>query len=151
MSSRNRAVVVALLAGSLCACAGSAPSLPPDTTSVDRTRTLDLSSFSSSDAALSCEAIAAERQANAAAMQAANTRIVDDRVRDQVVTYFVPITGLALDGAHAGDRAEVQRLYARQDTLLQLGNVKKCAAKRTAANYAWAGKFGATRDMLDGR
>lgn len=134
MSSRNSALAVVFLVGGLCACAGSAPSLPPDTTSVDRTRTLDLSSFSSTDAALSCEAIAAERQANATALKEANNRIADDRVRDQVVTYFVPITGPALDSTHADDRAEVQRLYVRRDTLIQLGNVKKCAAKPMAGN-----------------
>lgn len=119
---------------SLCACAGSAPSLPPDTTSVDRTRTLDLSSFNSNDASLSCAAIADERQTIATAIKETNNRISDDRVRDQVVTYFVPITGPVLNSTHEADRAEIKCLYARQDTLIQLGNVKKCPANPISAN-----------------
>jgi hypothetical protein len=115
------------------ACAGSAPELPPDTTSLNRTRSLDLSNFSASDAAMSCNDIANERERNSTAIKDANARIAGDRVRDQVAAYIVPLTGAVFAGAHDEEHAGITRLYARQDVLIQLGNVKKCGGPPPAA------------------
>jgi hypothetical protein len=125
--SRNKSPVFGLvLPLFLACCAGAAPALPPDTTSLSRGQSVKLSDFSSSDAALTCQAIAAERVENAAAIDDANKRIASDRVANQAILFVVPIVGAVAANGHDEDRAEINRRYGRQDELIRLAGVKKC-------------------------
>jgi hypothetical protein len=130
-NSRLGALALALL---LAGCVGSAPDLPPDTTSLNHTTTLTLADFSESDAALSCAAITAERQKIDASMADANGRIEANRGRDQGVMFAGTMLGVVGTAAAApfvantndSDRSEIAKLYQRRDTLLKLAEVKRC-------------------------
>jgi hypothetical protein len=127
-SSSSSAIGLALAAGLLAGCAASAPSLPPDTTGLNRQRELRLEEFAKEDAALSCDEIAGQRQTLAAEMRAANERIEANRKQNQVAGYFgalflVPY--VATEGNYA-EKDAVTRLYARQDTLIRLATAKGC-------------------------
>ena len=120
----------------LTGCVGSAPELPPDTTSLNRTKSLSLADFSASDAAMSCDAINAERVANATAIQQANGPIEDNRTRNQVAGYLgalflVPY--LATDNNNA-EKEQIRQLYSRHDTLITLAGVKHCPPPQLPAN-----------------
>jgi hypothetical protein len=121
--------IVALLLG---ACSSSAPALPPDTTSVNSLQRLTLADFTPADAALTCEQIAAERAQIAAGLDAANADIQANRTRNQVAGYigaaFIPLAYLATEGNYA-EKDKVKALYGRNDTLVRLGGVKRCAEK----------------------
>ncbi len=112
----------------LAGCAASAPSLPPDTTSVNRTQSLTLGSFSKQDAALSCTQIAAERQRVDLALAQANGRIEDNRTQNQVAGYFggLFVLPLAATDNNDAEKDEITRIYGRRDTLVKLGSVKGC-------------------------
>jgi hypothetical protein len=130
-SSSNRAswsatAALLLLAG----CAASAPKLPPDTTSVNRSHSLTIADFADSERALSCDGVAGERRQVADALAAANARIEANRTQNQVAGYFAGlfiVPALATEGNYA-DKDEITRLYQRQDTLIHLATVKNCAA-----------------------
>jgi hypothetical protein len=123
-SSRQALSALALLL--LAGCVGSAPPLPPDTTSVNRTRALALSDFAAADAAMSCDAIAGERAANSAAMKAANERIEGNRVRDQALVYATVLSAPFIANDNDPERKEIAERYQRQDTLIKLAAVKGC-------------------------
>ncbi|MGO8915054.1 MAG: hypothetical protein ACLQJR_04020 [Stellaceae bacterium] len=130
LSSKNdgRGAVLALGLLVLAGCAAPAPPLPPDTTSVNRMQELTLGDFSASDAAMSCDDVAAERRTNAAAMKAANDRIEGNRTQNQVAGYLgalflVPY--LATEGNYA-EKDQITQLYQRHDTLIRLASVKHC-------------------------
>jgi hypothetical protein len=127
-SSTTWITVAALLL--LAGCAASAPKLPPDTTSINRSRTLTITDFAEPDRALSCEAIGSERRQIADAVAAANARIEANRTKNQVAGYFgglFIVPALATEGNYA-DKDEIARLSQRKDTLIQLASVKGCAA-----------------------
>jgi hypothetical protein len=118
-------VAFLLLAG----CAAPAPTLPPDTTSVNRTQSLALADFTTADQALSCDQIAAGLRSIDGEMQAANARIEANRVQNEVAGYFgvlylVPL--VATEGNYA-EKDEISRLYQRRDTLVKLAVLKACA------------------------
>jgi outer membrane murein-binding lipoprotein Lpp len=127
-SSSSGALAAAIASLLLAGCAASAPELPPDTTSVNRTHTATLDDFSQEDRALSCEQIGAERRHIADDMQAANGRIEANRTRNQVAGYVGALTGvgwLATDN-NDDDKDQITKLYGRQDTLIKLAGVKNC-------------------------
>lgn len=132
ISGAGALVALLLLAG----CVGDAPALPPDTTSVNHTQKLTLADFSKDDAAMSCEAIAAERQKIDATMNADNGRIEGNRGRDQGVMYAAGLFGVVGFAAAAPfvantndpERNDIAHLYQRQDTLIKLAAVKHCPA-----------------------
>jgi hypothetical protein len=124
--SRLATAALLLLAG----CAGSAPSLPPDTTSVNRSRTLTLADFAEADRTLSCDAIGNERRQIADTVAAANARIEANRTKNQVAGYFAGlfiVPAIATEGNYA-EKDEIARLSQRKDTLIQLASVKGCTA-----------------------
>jgi hypothetical protein len=125
-ASRFAAATVLFLAG----CATPAPKLPPDTTSVNRNRTLTMADFVEPDRALSCDAIASERRQIADGVAAANARIEANRTKNQVAGYFgglFIVPALATEGNYA-EKDDIVRLSQRKDTLIQLANVKACAS-----------------------
>lgn len=131
-SSRNRrlaAVGVTVLL--VAACASSAPPLPADTTSLNRTQSLSLDAFSKEDAARSCEQIAAERHEVESRMQEDNRRIEGNRTRNQVAGYFgaLAVVPLVATEGNEAEREEITRLYGRQDTLIKLAAVKGCQTR----------------------
>jgi hypothetical protein len=126
--SGNKGAAAALLLLALAGCASSAPALPPDTTSLNRTRELDPNRFTPEDLALSCADIADERRDLADDMRYANRRIEVTRDRNQVAGYFGNFYGkpyLAARGNNA-EKAWIAEAYDRQDTLLKLAQLKRC-------------------------
>lgn len=123
-SSGPALCALALIA--LAGCVGSAPPLPPDTTSINRTRTMTLSDFSATDAAMSCADIAAERETNTGAIKAANERIEGNRGRDQALIYVSVLTAPFIANDNDPERKEIAQRYQRQDTLIKLATVKAC-------------------------
>jgi hypothetical protein len=120
-----RTLLTLLLAG----CATAAPPLPPDTTGVNSQHHLSLADFSTQDAAMSCVDIAAERSQITAQLHEANANIQANRTKNQVAGYIgvvaMPLALLATEGNDA-DKQALQKAYARQDTLIELGHVKAC-------------------------
>ena len=132
LSSKNNRCRPALAFGllALAACAAPAPPLPPDTTSLNRTRDVAASDFSPTDMAMTCSDITAERKTNAAAMKGANDSIEGNRTRNEVATYLgsmflVPY--LATEGNQA-EKDQITQLYQRRDTLIKLAGLKHCPA-----------------------
>ena len=119
----------ALFALVLTGCATVAPPLPPDTTSVNAEHHLSLADFPAQDAAMSCADVAAERTRITAQLDQANANIQANRTRKQVAGYIgvavIPLALLATEGNDT-DKAVVQKAYARQDTLIELGQIKRC-------------------------
>lgn len=132
MRSSSRSSAAAALGLLLAACQAGAPALPPDTTGVTATRTVTLADFSAADAALDCAAIQAQRRQVAETMQAAQARVAADRTANQVGGYFLGVLYFAPYAAARGSthpqKAELDQLYGRQDTLLKLANFRRCAA-----------------------
>ena len=115
----------------LAGCVGTASPLPPDTTSVYRAWSLTLADFTPTDAALSCADIEAQRQALAATMRDANGRIEANRGRDQAAVHFaVVLAAPFIADSNDPERRQIQELYSRQDTLIQLAAVKGCSAAK---------------------
>lgn len=128
-SSRNkRRAALALMALSLGGCAASAPSLPPDTTSVNRTQSITLDAFSPEDAALPCEQIAAQRQDIDRQMRGANGKIEENRTQNQVAGYLGAqlLLPLVATESNQAEKDQIKALYVRQDTLIKLAAVKGC-------------------------
>ncbi len=127
LRSRNSAPTFGLVLPLLLACcAGDAPALPADTTSVNRAQTVKMSDFSSGDAAMTCQDIAVERTRNVAVIDDDNRRIQASRVSNEAVLFVVPLAGAAVAKTHDQERAEIAQRYARQDQLIKLGAVKRC-------------------------
>ena len=132
MRSSSNKLPLAVLGLLLAGCAGSTPPLPPDTTSVNRTRSVTLADFSPEDQAMSCTSIAAERDKIAADLRAANARIEGNRARDQTALYFGGVLAAPfIANTNDPERAAVSDLYRRQDTLIKLAAVKACPAAAT--------------------
>jgi transaldolase len=113
----------------LIGCATSAPPLPPDTSSVNRVRSIALSDFTPQDAGLSCEQIAEERRTNAAAVRDANAQIEANRKQNQVAGFigaigFAPAY-LATEGNHE-DKRRLVEIQEREDVLIKLASLKEC-------------------------
>jgi hypothetical protein len=130
-SSKPRLALAGLGLLMVAGCAASAPSLPADTTSVNRVQSVSLDTFSKEDAAMSCDQIAAERRDIDRQKQEANGRIEDNRTQNQVAGYFgaqllLPL--LATEGNQA-EKDAITRLYGRRDTLIKLSAVKGCKAE----------------------
>jgi hypothetical protein len=129
-SSSNSARLAAIAALMLAGCTRSAPPLPPDTTSINRSHDLALDDFMPEARAMSCDDISAERRKIADAMQQINASIESHRTRDQIIGYFTFPTLVvvnAVDGDDAG-KDQMTQLYQRQDTLIKLSALKHCAA-----------------------
>jgi hypothetical protein len=119
----------------LAGCAAPPPPLPPDTTSVNRMRSLSASDFSAGDIAMSCGDINAERLTNAAAMKAANDRIEGNRTQNQIAGYLggmLLLPYLATEGNYA-EKAEITQLYQRHDTLIELATLKHCPSPQSSS------------------
>jgi hypothetical protein len=127
-SFKNRLVISIALIG-LAGCATSAPALPPDTTSINRSRPLTLDDFTPQARAMSCADIALERQKISNAMKTANTAIEGNRTRNQVAGYFAALAFFPIVATENNDaeKDEITKLYKRQDLLIQLGALKHCA------------------------
>lgn len=133
-SSNSATRFVAIAALLLAGCASPAPPLPPDTTSINRSRDLTLDDFIPEARAMSCDQIAGERRSITDAMQAANVAIAGNRTRNEVVMGVVSLGGLvaapvllASDSNNA-EKDQNVKLYERQDTLIKLAALKHCAA-----------------------
>lgn len=131
--SRNNWKVISLLGTVLISgCASSAPPLPVDTTSTNRTEIIGLDSFSRADAALSCDQIAAERQDIDNRIRMDNSQIESNRTQNQVAGYLgaLFIVPLAATESNQPERDDITRLYGRRDTLIKLAAVKDCSNGR---------------------
>ena len=132
-SSSDRAPVkltLLALAFALAAqgCSTSAPSLPPDTTSVNRTRTLSIDEFSAPDRAMSCQQVADEDGKIMHDMTVAESAIKSARVGNQAALYlssFFLLPALAVR-THESEKDLLQRAPGRRDTLRNLARVKGC-------------------------
>lgn len=128
-SSKLGSVVLAAL---LLGCASDAPPLPPDTTSINRTRDLSLQDFTPEAQAMTCDQIAAERRQIATTMQQDNDKIAGNRTRNQTAVGFVAFGGLLAAPAllatddNPAEKDQITALYKRQDTLIQLSALKHC-------------------------
>src|SRR5689334_16583498 len=87
---KNRLIIGIALIG-LAGCATSAPTLPPDTTSINRSRSLAVEDFTPQARAMSCTDIALERQKISNAMKTANAVIEGNRTRNQIAGYFAAL------------------------------------------------------------
>lgn len=127
-SSSNRLRRLAIIAPLLSGCATSAPTLPADTTSIDRQSTVALSDFPAKDQAMSCQDIAAERQMIENGKAAANSEIEGNRTRNQVAGYLGGLYVLPLLATenNTAEKDKIAVLYQRQDTLIRLAAVKHC-------------------------
>jgi hypothetical protein len=115
---------VAVLGG----CAASAPDLPPDTTGTTAQHHATASDFTAADNALSCDQIAAERNALKTKIDTANANIAANRSTNQAATYvgaLVPLAYIGTEGNYA-DKDAIKAAYARQDVLSKLSVVKGC-------------------------
>jgi hypothetical protein len=128
--SSNDGALAAAIALLLSGCAGDAPKLPPDTTSINRSHALTLEDFTVQDRTLTCDQIGEERSRIADKMQATNGRIEANRTRNQVAGYIGALTvvgWLATDN-NDDEKDQIAKLYERQDTLIKLAAVKNCPA-----------------------
>jgi hypothetical protein len=120
------------LAGTLLlvGCATAAPPLPPDTTSINRTRTETIESFSEADRALSCEQIAAEQNAIRDRLAADNRKIEDNRTRNVVAgalgVAVVPLLPALATVSNSEEKDDIAAQYRRKDVLIKLAAVKTC-------------------------
>jgi hypothetical protein len=118
----------------LAACASEAPPLPPDTTSVTRSRDLNIDDFTAEARAMSCSEITDERRKIADAMETASNTIAGNRTRNQILVGVFSLGGLVaapvLLAAEHDDAAkdEITKLYERRDTLMKLATLKHCPA-----------------------
>ena len=78
---------------------------------------------------MSCADISAERARITGQLNEANANIQANRTRNQVAAYIgsavFPPAYLATE-ANDQDKADIQKAYARQDTLIGLARVKAC-------------------------
>ena len=128
LSSRLTEAAAVVVACVLGGCAGSAPALPPDTTSANAATHATLADFSPSDAALSCAQIQSEGAGIEDRMHADNGKIEGNRTRNQIAGYFgalylVPL--VAMEG-NDPEKKDLMTLYARRDVLIKLNTVKAC-------------------------
>lgn len=112
-------------------CVGSAPPLPPDTTSMTALKHTTLSDFSPADQTLTCQQIADEEMSIADKMRADNLAIEGNRGRNQALLYVASLSVVTLPVALATvqndtERKEVLSLYSRRDVLMKLVAVKTC-------------------------
>jgi hypothetical protein len=132
--SNRRAPFVILTALLLACCSTPAPPLPPDTTSINRTRDLTLDDFTPEARVMTCEQIADERRQIADRMSKANDVIASNRSRDEAAMFaallIAPIAygGMAAAGSNGPERTENAKLYERRDTLIKLATLKHCPA-----------------------
>ena len=126
-SSLNKLASLAVVVLVLGACAGSAPELPEDYSSVDTDTPSSLDSFGE-DAALSCDTINDQIAEIDVLMKELNAAIVADRDADQSVflgsIFFLPVL-LAAD-SHDDEKATLNGLQARRDQLIALRGAKDC-------------------------
>lgn len=128
-NSRNKRLGLLGLATLLVTgCAAPAPSLPTDTTSVNRTQSITLDAFSADDAAFSCEKIEMERQVIDQQMKAANGEIEGNRKPNQVAGYLggLFIVPLVATESNQAEKDQITKLYTRKDTLIKLSAAKSC-------------------------
>jgi hypothetical protein len=126
----NRKLAGFAAAALLWGCAAPAPALPPDTTSINRSRNLAIEDFTPEARAMNCDDIASERQKIADAFRTANQAIEGNRTRNQIAgyfaaLYFVPIVFTENNDA---EKDAITKLYERQDMLIKLAALKHCPA-----------------------
>jgi hypothetical protein len=119
------AMAIALLAG----CASGAASLPPDTTSIHRERSVNIEEFAAEDQKKGCDEITTEVVGIRDARLAANRAIEANRGRNQGWAYagafFLPAY-LGTEGNDA-EKKLIRDQQARFDTLVKLAAVKSCS------------------------
>lgn len=129
-----------MLTALLLGCASEAPPLPPDTTSINRTRDLTLEDFTPEARTMTCDQIAAERREVTAAMQDAKNKIAGNRSHNETVvgaytaigvaTGFIGLVAgapvLAASDRNLEEKDAITALYRRQDTLIKLAALKQC-------------------------
>lgn len=129
----SRALWAACLGGAagLAGCAGDAPALPPDTTSVNSTIRSTNADFSSADLAFNCEQIAYEWTGNRNRIASDDRTIRLSQGPNQMallVGGHVSLAYLAVDFNKA-ERENIDALYPRNDALIKLAAFKHCPAK----------------------
>ena len=117
------------VAAALGACSTDAPPLPPDTTAINRVRTVEASEFAAADLALSCEEIARQRDEIGEAIRIAHARVAANSENNQVASYlggvlFAPLL-LATEGNYE-DKDVIRNGHAKRDMLLRLAAFKNC-------------------------
>lgn len=126
-SSRVRWLIFAA-AALATGCATSAPSLPPDTTSVDHGGQPTLAEFGEHDRTLSCDNIANEWHATNDAIAANNRVIEGNRTQNQVAGYFgaLFIVPAIATNNNDSEKDKIVQINQRRDTLIKLNAAKHC-------------------------
>lgn len=124
----NRLIIVGLVLV-LAACNRPAADLPPDYGSVTARNTVSLAEFSAADQALSCPDVDRARVALKGEADELTKKIMSHRSNNQTAGYiggalFLPVL-FALE-LSAEDKASLDRIQGRDDTLLKLKSVKRC-------------------------
>ena len=115
----------------LAACAGTAPSLPPDRSSVNATHSLSESDFEKQDLALSCAMIKDENDRIRAEANKFNNAINKNSKNNQVAGYITGVLFLPAVLATKQNTAEKENLDALQlrfDTLQRLKRFRDCSS-----------------------
>ena len=133
-SISSKWIAVGSIAFLVAGCASEAPSLPPDTTSVSRSRDLTLDDFTPEARAMSCDQIADERHKINDAMRDANGAVDANRTHNQILVGFSAFGGLVFAPLllatenNDAEKNDITKLYERQDTLIKLAALKRCSA-----------------------
>ena len=123
--SRN-SLLLLLVPVALAACGPSAPPLPPDTTSVNRTQELRREDFNAETLALSCDQLSAERRKVSQAIGRANKQIEASHGANQASAYLMGLGIPSYINGNYTERTAIAQLYARQDQLIRLQTLQRC-------------------------
>ena len=110
------------------ACSTSAPPLPVDTTSVNRSYQLSSADFSQNDLIKSCENIRYEQVYISRRIQADRDVIQGNRQQNETAGYLgaMFIVPLIATNSNSDEKADIEQLQKRSDVLLELSSYKRC-------------------------
>ncbi|MCG8490057.1 MAG: hypothetical protein MI743_00445 [Sneathiellales bacterium] len=127
---KKRLFLSALMLGALCACARSAPDLPPDLQAKSAGEAAEILKITDKDLALDCTQIQEEMQNLKKEHDIHETTIRTLRGQNQAATYlglfFLPAY-LATDN-NSVEKEKLDAIQKRFDQLYYLKKVKKCTA-----------------------